>query len=157
MAMEYEDYMRLALSEAQRAASMGEVPVGAVMVDEKGEIIARDHNAPVSTCDPAGHAEIMVLRQAGQATGNYRLTGTTLYVTVEPCCMCAGAIVHARVSKLVFGAWDQKSGACGSLYDIVRDSRLNHTVEVIPGVLAQECASIMREFFKKRRQRDGAA
>ena len=149
--MDHQQYMGFAIAQAENAVSVNEVPVGAILVDDSGDIIASAHNAPLSTCDPTAHAEIRVLRQAGQAVGNYRLTGTTLYVTVEPCCMCAGAIIHARVRRLVFGAWDAKAGACGSVYDIVRDSRLNHTVEVIPGVLAHECGAVIKEFFRNRR------
>ncbi len=150
--MDHQGYMKLAVAQAKRAAMIGEVPVGAVLVDDSGVVLAEDHNAPISASDPTAHAEIRVLRQAAGTVGNYRLTGTTLYVTVEPCCMCAGAIVHARVRRLVFGAWDAKTGACGSIYDIVRDSRLNHTVEVIPGVLADQCSSIIKDFFKSRRK-----
>ncbi len=151
MNMDHQQYMGFAIAQAEKAVAVNEVPVGAILVDDSGDIIASAHNAPLSTCDPTAHAEIRVLRQAGQAVGNYRLTGTTLYVTVEPCCMCAGAIIHARVRRLVFGAWDAKAGACGSVYDIVRDSRLNHTVEVIPGVLAHECGAVIKEFFRNRR------
>ncbi len=144
--------MQEALRQACKAEAAGEVPVGAVIVSDTGKIVAASHNSPVSLNDPTAHAEIRTIRQAARITGNYRLTGTTLYVTIEPCCMCAGAVVHARIERLVFGAWDEKAGACGSVYDIVRDSRLNHTVEVIPGIMALECSNIIRNFFRKRRR-----
>ncbi len=144
-------YMREALKEALKAFEIGEVPVGAVLVSPEGEILARAHNRPISLCDPTAHAEILVLREAARRIGNYRLLGTTLYVTLEPCPMCAGALVYARVKRLVFGAWDEKSGACGSLYDLVRDPRLNHRLEVTEGVLADEARRLLQEFFRQRR------
>ncbi len=143
--------MREALREAEKAFREGEVPVGAVLVSEKGEIIGRGHNRPISLCDPTAHAEILALREGARRLGNYRLLGTTLYVTLEPCPMCAGALVYARVKRLVFGARDEKSGACGSLYDIVRDSRLNHRLEVAEGLLAEEARKLLQEFFRLRR------
>jgi len=155
--MKHEKYMEMALEQADRAAACGEVPVGAILLDDSGNLLAGDHNAPISLKDPTAHAEIRVLRHAAAILGNYRLTGTTLYVTIEPCCMCAGALVHARIARLVFGARDSKAGACGSVYDIVRDARFNHTVEVIPGIMADRCSSIIKEFFSLGRTREQPA
>jgi tRNA(adenine34) deaminase len=146
-----EACMRLALREAARGARAGEVPVGALLVDATGEVIARAHNRPVGARDPTAHAEIVALRRAARRLGNYRLPGTTLYVTVEPCAMCAGAIVQARVRRVVFGAPDPKAGAVRTLYRIVDDPRLNHRAEVVGGVLGEECAAVMRDFFQARR------
>jgi len=143
-------YMRLALDEAAAALSSGEVPVGAVLVRD-GDVLARGHNAPIGQCDPTAHAEIVALRAGARATGNYRLTGTVLYVTIEPCVMCMGALVHARVSRVVFGAPDPRVGAAGSVLDLGRDSRLNHRLEVIGGVLEAECRAMIQEFFQNRR------
>ncbi len=143
--------MRLALEQARAAASCGEVPVGAIIVSAEGEIIASSHNQPISLHDPTAHAEINAIRKACIKNRNYRLTGATLYVTIEPCCMCAGAMVHARIARLVFGAWDKRSGACGSIHDLVRDERLNHRVEVIPGVLEHDCSKVIQDFFSTRR------
>ena len=145
-------YMELALEQAGVAARQGEVPVGAVLVDERGQVLAKAGNMPVKQCDPTAHAEILVLRQGAKKVGNYRLTGTTLYVTIEPCFMCAGAMVLARIKRLVYGAQDPKSGACGTLYNIVQDSRLNHHLEVSQGILAEECRSLIQAFFQKRRK-----
>jgi tRNA(adenine34) deaminase len=145
-------YMQQALEQARAAASQGEVPVGAVLVDETGRILAKAGNMPVKHCDPTAHAEILVLRQGAKKVGNYRLTGTTLYVTIEPCFMCAGAMVLARIKRLVYGARDPKTGACGTLYNIVQDSRLNHHLEVSQGILAEECGSLIQAFFQKRRK-----
>ena len=145
-------FMRAALREAARAAREEEVPVGAVVVLD-GRVIARAHNRPISTHDPSAHAEILALRRAGRKLGNYRLGGCSLYVTIEPCAMCAGAIVHARVRRLVLGAGDPKSGACGSALKILNHPRLNHRVEVRKGVLKEECAAILREFFASRRKK----
>ena len=154
MQPEHLSYMRLAIDQASAAASCGEIPVGAVIVSAHGDIIARGHNQPIALHDPTAHAEINAIRMACINTRNYRLTGATLYVTIEPCCMCAGAIIHARISRLVFGAWDERSGACGSIYDLVRDERLNHRVEVIPGILEHECSTIIRDFFRLRRNKN---
>ncbi len=145
-----EDYrfMREALREAEEAFREGEVPVGAILVSPEGEIIGRGHNRPISLCDPTAHAEILALREGARRLGNYRLPGTTLYVTLEPCPMCAGALVYARVKRLVFGARDEKSGACGSLYEIVRDPRLNHRLEVAWGLLAEEARTLLQTFFR---------
>jgi len=145
-----EQFMRLALVEGGKAFRAGEVPVGAVVVRD-GEVLASAHNRPVGLNDPSAHAEILALRRAADAEGNYRLTGTTLYVTIEPCLMCAGALIHARVSRLVFGAPDPKGGAVVSLYRVLDDSRLNHRTEVTGGVLAEECGEIMSRFFREKR------
>ncbi len=142
--------MTLALQEAQKAGTNGEIPVGAILIQE-GEIIAQDHNRPISLTDPTGHAEILVLREGARQLGNYRLIGCTLYVTLEPCAMCAGAIGQARISRLVFGAPDPKAGAVVSLYQLLSDKRLNHQVEIVAGVLAKECAEILRLFFARLR------
>jgi tRNA(adenine34) deaminase len=144
-------YMEIALDEARKADQKGEVPVGAVMTDADGNILAANHNQTILQCDPTAHAEILVLRQVSQKFQNYRLLGTMLYVTVEPCVMCMGAIVHARISKLVFGAQDPKWGAAGSLYDFAHDTRLNHQPEIIGAVCEASCKKLMQQFFKKRR------
>jgi len=143
--------MKEALKEADKSFAEGEVPVGAVVADAGGLIIARAHNQPVSLNDPTAHAEILALRSAGSAYRNYRLEGFTLVVTMEPCPMCMGAAVHARVARLIFGASDPKWGAAGSLYNMAADSRLNHRVEVLPGVMEQECLRLMQDFFHSRR------
>ena len=145
-----ETFMRLALAEAHKALAAGEVPVGAVVVRD-GTVIASAHNGPVGLSDPSAHAEILALRRAAAAEGNYRLAGATLYVTIEPCLMCAGALLHASVSRLVFGAADQKGGAVVSLYRVLEDGRLNHRVEVEGGVLAAECGEILSRFFREKR------
>ena len=142
--------MQMALEEAQKAGEEGEVPVGAVLVFE-GQVIARGHNRPIGLSDPTGHAEILTLRAAAAATGNYRLPRSTLYVTLEPCVMCAGALVQGRVSRVVYGADDPKSGGVQSLYTILSDERLNHRVEVRSGVLLEECREALRRFFRERR------
>ncbi len=140
-----------ALALAESAGRLGDVPVGAVVVDESGAVIGRGFNVREQVADPAGHAEIVAMREAALAVGSWRLDGCTLIVTLEPCTMCAGAIVVARVPRLVFGAWDPKAGAAGSVRDVVRDGRLNHSVEVIPGVLERECGEVLREYFERRR------
>jgi tRNA(adenine34) deaminase len=145
-----EHFIKWALDEARKAFLAGEVPVGAVVVRE-GRIIASAHNAPVGLCDPSAHAEILALRRAAIAEGNYRLTGTTLYVTIEPCLMCAGALVHARISRLVFGAPDPKGGAVVSLYRVLEDDRLNHRIEVKGGVLGEACGELLSRFFREKR------
>src|SRR5262249_14675960 len=145
-----EAMMREALDEARRARDDGEVPVGAVVVVD-GAVIARAHNAPITLSDPTAHAEVLALREAARKLENYRLTGATLYATVEPCVMCTGAALHARVARLVFGAPDPKAGATGSLYRLHDDSRLNHRIDVSGGVLAGECAAILTEFFETKR------
>jgi tRNA(adenine34) deaminase len=147
---EDEQWMREALAEAAGALSSGEVPVGAVVVRD-GEVIARGSNRTVRDQDATTHAEMQALRAASASSGTWRLEGCTLYVTLEPCAMCAGAIVLARVSRVVFGAWDDKAGMAGSVGDLLRHPRLNHQPEVLGGVLAEECGSLLREFFLARR------
>jgi Cytosine/adenosine deaminases len=144
------DYMRHALELAGQAQAAGEVPVGAVVVKD-GEIIGRGFNAPISRNDPTAHAEMMALRDAAHNVGNYRLVDCELFVTLEPCLMCAGAIMHARIARLVYGASDPKTGACGSVLDAFADPRLNHHTEVKVGVLADECGLIISNFFALRR------
>jgi tRNA(adenine34) deaminase len=143
--------MREALKCAREAESSGEVPVGAVIVDASGAALARAANAPIARHDPTAHAEMLALRAAGRALGNYRLPGCVLYVTLEPCAMCVGALVHARVARIVFGAPDPKTGACGSVFDLAANSKLNHQIEVTGGVLAEECAALLKQFFAARR------
>jgi len=143
--------MRAALDEARRGLLDGEVPVGAVVVAD-GAIVARAHNAPIALSDPTAHAEVLALREAGRKTGNYRLTGATLYVTVEPCPMCCGAALQARVARVVYGAADPKAGAVESLYRLLDDSRLSHRVEAVGGVLGGECAALLTEFFETKRR-----
>ena len=143
--------MRAALQCARVAASRGEVPVGAVLVAPDGSIAARESNSPISRSDPTAHAEILALRRAAERAANYRLPGYTLYVTLEPCAMCASALVHARIARLVFAALDPKTGACGSVVDVVRDPRSNHRIEVTHGVLADEAADLLQTFFRERR------
>ena len=145
-----EEMMALALDEARRASSWGDVPIGAV-VSRDGEVLARAGNAREHDSDPTAHAEILALRAAAARVSTWHLEGCTLYVTLEPCAMCAGALVLARVDRLVFGAKDDKAGFAGSLGDLVRDPRLNHTVEVESGVLAEECGALLRAFFRERR------
>ena len=143
--------MKEALKEADKGFGEGEVPVGAVIADAGGVVIARAHNQPISKCDPTAHAEILALREAGLFCQNYRLEGATLAVTIEPCPMCMGAAVHARIARLVFGAPDPKWGAAGSLYNLAADNRLNHWIEVHRGIMEEECLSLMRGFFQSRR------
>jgi tRNA(adenine34) deaminase len=149
--VEHHRYMQAALELAKEAAGLGEVPVGAVVVKD-GEIIGRGSNAPISQHDPSAHAEIQAMRDAAARLGNYRLVGCSLYVTLEPCAMCAGAIQHARIANLVYGASDPKTGACGSVIDLMAEARLNHHTEVTGGVLAQECGSLLSAFFASRRK-----
>jgi tRNA(adenine34) deaminase len=144
------EFMELAVQEALQASRAGEVPVGAVLARD-GVVVARDHNCPISLNDPTAHAEILVLRAGAARMGNYRLTGCELYVTIEPCLMCAGAIVQSRISRLIFGARDDKAGAVKSIYHILEDPRLNHRVQVIEGVLGEQCQEIMQAFFSARR------
>jgi tRNA(adenine34) deaminase len=151
MTLPDEDYMRLALDEARRAAAAGEVPVGAVIVSAEGDILARGANGPISACDPTAHAEIVALRAAAQAAGNYRLTGATLFVTLEPCAMCAGALVHARIARLVYGCEDPKVGAVAGSLRLLEQPSLNHRVDVTSGILAEECAALLQSFFAARR------
>jgi tRNA(adenine34) deaminase len=143
-------WMRRALELAQRAADAGEVPVGAVLV-QGDEVVGEGWNRPISLCDPTAHAEIMALRAAAARIGNYRLVNSTLYVTLEPCPMCAGAMVHARVARVVYGASDPRAGAAGTVFDILRSTVLNHRAAVTGGILAEECGTLLREFFRARR------
>ncbi|MFZ2016443.1 MAG: tRNA adenosine(34) deaminase TadA [Nocardioides sp.] len=143
--------MRAALVEAGLAVESADVPIGAVVLDPSGEVIGRGHNVRERDGDPTGHAELVALRTAASAVGEWRLTGCTLVVTLEPCTMCAGAVVLSRLDRLVFGAYDAKAGAVGSLWDVVRDRRLNHRPEVVGGVLADECAGLMDDFFAHQR------
>jgi tRNA(adenine34) deaminase len=145
-----EKWMRVALAEAALGAGEGEVPVGAVIV-RGGQLLARAHNRPIALNDPAAHAEVLAIRQAAAAAGNYRLVGTTLYVTIEPCLMCAGAILQARIGRVVFGAADPKGGAVVSLYRLFEDGRLNHAVAVSQGTLAEACTEILSGFFREKR------
>jgi tRNA(adenine34) deaminase len=152
MRKHWEPYMRAALTEAQIAMDVsGDVPVGAVIVNSAGEIIARGRNEKELSKDPTAHAEIVAIREAASLLGDWRLEGMSLVVTLEPCVMCAGAIQAARISRVVFGAWDQKVGASGSLYDLVRDKRLGTEIEVIPDVLAAESSAMLKEFFEQKR------
>jgi tRNA(adenine34) deaminase len=143
--------MRLALDEARLADAAGEVPIGAVVLDADGLVIGRGHNQRESTSDPTGHAEVVAIREAAHRHGSWRLDGCQLVVTLEPCTMCAGAIVLARLDRVVYGATDPKAGAVGSLWDVVRDRRLNHRPEVISGVLADECGEMLRSWFEAKR------
>jgi tRNA(adenine34) deaminase len=145
------DLMQLVLAEAHAAEAAGEVPVGAIIVNAAGEVIARGNNRVLRDSDPTAHAEVVALRAAGLAMGNYRLLGCTLYVTLEPCAMCAGAILHARLGRLVYAAPDPKAGACGSVLPVMNHPALNHRVEVVAGVLAAECSEMLTSFFRARR------
>jgi len=149
--------MAEALAEAQRAAAEGEVPVGALVLARRTDgtddlIVAAAHNRPIGLNDPTAHAEMLALRQAAAALGAYRLEGAALFVTLEPCVMCVGAMIHARIAELYFGARDEKAGALGSVYDIGRDGRLNHRIEVYGGLMEPECAALLRDFFRSRRR-----
>ena len=150
--MNDEYYMRQALGQAQAASRRGEVPVGAVIVNARGEIIARASNAPIGICDPTAHAEILALRDAAYASGNYRLGGLTLYVTLEPCTMCAGAISNARIARVVYGAPDVKGGAVDNGVRFFEQASCHHKPEVTGGVLAEDCATLLKDFFKARRK-----
>ena len=145
-----EQFMREALLLAQQAAELGEVPVGAIVVKD-GVIVGRGSNAPIGSHDPSAHAEILALRDAAKRLGNYRLVDCSLYVTLEPCAMCAGAIQHARIGQLVFGAKDPKTGACGSVVNLMAEDKLNHHTDVASGVLESECGQLLSDFFKQRR------
>ena len=149
--MNHNHFMQLAIVEAHKAEQKGEVPVGAVLLNANGHILATAHNQPISLSDPTAHAEILVIRKAAAHIGNYRLLSTILYVTVEPCVMCMGAMIHARVSTLVFGTPDPKWGAAGSLYHFATDSRLNHRPRVIGGICQDTCRQLMQNFFQKKR------
>ena len=145
-------YMRLALGQAHQAARLQEVPVGAVLVSAEGDILAASHNRTICNHDPSAHAEILAIRQAAAQRQNYRLLNTTLYVTVEPCLMCMGAIIHARIERIFFGTRDPKWGAAGSLYNLGEDRRLNHHPEIVEGLLLDECRELIQGFFRERRR-----
>ncbi|MET0976299.1 MAG: tRNA adenosine(34) deaminase TadA [Leifsonia sp.] len=147
----HDDAMRLAIAEARVALAGGDVPVGAIVTDASGAVIGRGRNERELVGDPTAHAEIVAIRQAATALGDWHLEGCTLTVTLEPCVMCAGAIIAARIPVVVFGAWDEKAGAAGSLYDVLRDRRLNHRVEVFAGVQEAECSRLLLDFFEQRR------
>ncbi len=151
-----ERYMAEALALAREAWAAGEVPVGAVVVKD-GEIVGRGYNAPISRHDPTAHAEIRALRDAAERLGNYRLPGCALYVTIEPCAMCAGAILHARIARVAYGAPDPKTGAAGSVTDLFAEPRLNHHAEVVGGVMAEACGNLISEFFAARRRQQKEA
>ena len=148
-------YMALALKQADAALALGEVPVGAVVVDAQGEVIGTGHNRTIIDTDPTAHAEVVALRAAGRALENYRLPGCTLYVMLEPCIMCMGAMLHARLARIVFGATDPKTGACGSVVDVAGITQLNHHTQVSGGLLAEPSGLILRQFFRARRKKDG--
>lgn len=148
-----ENFMREALKEASKGFKADEVPVGAVIVSAEGAIVGRGHNRPIVDSDPTAHAEIVALRKAASGIGNYRLNGCSIYVTVEPCAMCAGALVWSRISEIVYGAKDAKAGACGSTVNIASNSKFNHRIKVTGGILERECAAILRGFFKAKRKR----
>ena len=147
--MDFEALMRDALAEAAKAGI--EVPVGAILVNPAGEVVSAGHNLRESKNDPTSHAEIEVIREAAEKLGSWRLEDLTLVVTLEPCVMCAGAIIAARIPRVVFGAWDERVGASGSVYDVLRDSRLGSPVEVIPGILEEECSAVLKDFFTSKR------
>ncbi len=144
-------FMRQAILEAQQAAREDEVPVGAVLVDVNGAVLAKAYNQTILLCDPTAHAEILALRSAAKALGNHRLVGTLLYVTIEPCVMCMGALLHARVARIVYGARDPKWGAAGSCYELAADTRLNHVIDVRGGILEDECRQLIQAFFRDKR------
>jgi len=146
----HEKWMKLALEQARLAQAMDEVPVGSVLVQDD-QLIASAHNQPISNHDPTAHAEIQLLRKAGKKLDNYRFPNTTLYVTLEPCTMCLGAMIHARISRVVFGAYDQKTGVCGSCQDLTASDCFNHSIELQGGVLVNECKELLQQFFKKKR------
>ncbi|MGC7560497.1 tRNA adenosine(34) deaminase TadA [Pasteurella sp. PK-2025] len=152
-----EKWMRYALNLADKAEQLGEIPVGAVLVDEHGNVVGEGWNVSILQSDPTAHAEIMALRQGGQRLQNYRLLNTTLYVTLEPCTMCAGAILHSRIKRLVFGATDYKTGAVGSRFHFFDDYKMNHVIEITAGVLQEECSQKLSAFFQKRREQQKAA
>jgi tRNA(adenine34) deaminase len=145
-----QQYMRMAIEQAQLAAQSGEVPVGAVLVRD-GQVISKAFNKPIGNHDPSAHAEMLALREAALAEENYRIPGTTLYVTLEPCAMCSGAMLHARVSRVVYGAPDPKTGAAGSVLDLFSSKQINHQTSVAGGIMSEECGQLLRDFFKGRR------
>jgi len=147
----HEYYMQFAIEQAKLAEKIGEVPVGAVLV-QNDQLIASAHNQPISNNDPTAHAEIQLLRVAGKKLNNYRLPNTTLYVTLEPCAMCLGAMIHARISKIVFGAFDEKTGVCGSCDDLSSSNCFNHSIKISGGILANDCKELLQQFFKRKRK-----
>jgi tRNA(adenine34) deaminase len=147
-----EKWMRVAIEAARQASAIGEVPVGACIVDENGELLASGYNLTITNSDPTAHAEIVAIREASLRIGNYRLTGTTVYTTIEPCAMCAGALVNARVKRIVFGSLDERFGGIATHFGIGTGSELNHRIEVVSGVLADECRALMQNFFRERRK-----
>lgn len=149
--MNHDHFMRQAILEAKQAARKDEVPVGAVLVARDGTVLAKAHNQTITLCDPTAHAEILVLRSAARSVGNYRLLDTSLYVTIEPCPMCMGALLQARVAKIVYGAGDPKWGAAGSCYNLAADPRLNHVIDVEKGLLENECRQLIQAFFRNKR------
>jgi tRNA(adenine34) deaminase len=151
MNIKHVEMMEVALTEAKRARKKGEVPIGAVVVAENLHVLAAEHNRTITLNDPTAHAEILALRSAAAKIGNYRLLNTSLYVTVEPCPMCMGAAIHARVSRVIFGTRDSKWGAAGSLYNFAEDQRFNHQLEVIEGICKSDCKSLVQEFFRQKR------
>ena len=153
MHLDLYDLMGLALREAERGFSRGEVPVGAVVATPNGRIVAKAHNQPIALKDPTAHAEILAMRKAGLSYQNYRLNNTLLVVTIEPCLMCMGAAINARIDRLVFGAADPKAGAVHSLYRLAADKRLNHRIEVVSGIMEEECLALMQNFFRARRKK----
>jgi tRNA(adenine34) deaminase len=146
-----ESFMQIAINAAKEAEQLGEVPIGACLVDENGEVLAVCGNRTITNCDPTAHAEILVIREAAKKIGNYRLTNTTIYTTIEPCAMCAGSLVHARIKRLVFGSHDTRFGAVESVFNLCDTSSLNHQLEITSGVSAEECRQIMQQFFKQKR------
>ena len=152
MSTKHIEFMKVAITEAEKAQKKGEVPIGAVLVADNKDVLAAEHNQTVTLNDPTAHAEILALRSAAAKVGNYRLLNTTLYVTVEPCPMCMGAAIHARVSRLVFGPRDPKWGAAGSLYNFAADQRFNHHPEVVEGICETDCKTLMQDFFRQKRE-----
>jgi tRNA(adenine34) deaminase len=152
MLYSHDKYMQLALAQAEKAGLIGEVPVGAVLLDDKGRILAAEHNRTIERCDPSAHAEILALRAAAAKVNNYRLSTCTLYATLEPCLMCMGALVHARIATVVYGAQDIKWGAAGSLYNFAVDDRLNHRIQIVAGVCQEQCREIIQAFFRNKRR-----
>ena len=148
-----DTFMKAAIEQARLALSLNEVPIGACLIDADGQVIAAGSNRTITDCDPTAHAEIIVLREAARRIGNYRLTGTTIYSTIEPCAMCAGALVNARVKRLVYGAADERFGAVETVFRICDSERLNHRLEITSGVLADECRELMQNFFRARREK----
>jgi len=153
MEKNHEQMMLLALEEAEKAGQSGEVPIGAVLVSDSGDILAKAYNRTIGLADPTGHAEILALRKAAQKIKNYRLLNTTLYVTLEPCVMCMGAIIHARIARVVYGARDPKWGALGSIYNFVAEKKFNHHPEITAGICEEPCRAIIQNFFRRKRSR----